>query len=374
MNCKLFKSKKYSIPKTDTQVRKLIHGENLTALDLLMPEYKGKVKCIYMDPPYNNGESYTHYNDRIQNKWILDIEERLKRMHKLLSKDGSIWISIDDNEMHYLKVAADSIFERKNFISTIIWQQRTTRENRKNFSNNHEYILVYAKNKNAFSLKANKLPATKDILKRYKNPDNDSRGLWQSISLNVQDGHAVKSQFYKIYSPSGKSFNPPKGRCWAYNKKKIKKLQSEEKIWFGFDGKGVPRLKKYLSESYLVSTPETLWMANDVGTNEEAKKHLLKLFSKKPVFDTPKPEKLLQRIFTIASNQGDLILDAYVGSGASIAVAHKMNRQYIGIDKGKQIIDYALQRQKLIFKERGLGISIKKLNKKKGLDFYNIVS
>lgn len=373
MPLSLKKINKYSVPMLDGVVRKIIHGENLEVLRVLAKDYSQKVKCIYIDPPYNNGETYTHYDDAIHEKWLHDLSERLAMLHKLLSENGSIWISIDDGEMHYLKVAADQVFGRNNFITTIVWQQRTTRENRKVFSNNHEYILVYAKSKKAFLKNINKLPASDEMISRYKNPDDDPRGVWQSVSINVQAGHAVKSQFYEIKGPSGKIHNPPSGRCWAYNEEKIKRLIEDGRVWFGKNGDGVPRLKKYLSESTLGMTPETLWSGEDVGTNKEAKKHLLKILPDKDVFDTPKPERLIKRVFEIATNPGDLILDAYLGAGASIAVAHKMNRQYIGIDKGEHIIDYTLERQKLVLRGEDEGVCPRKAKESEGFEFLKLI-
>ncbi len=326
-------------------IKKLILGENLSSLNVIYPKFKSKVKCIYIDPPYNNGELYNHYDDRKSEKWISELEARIKLMHKFLKDNGSMWISIDDNEIHYLKVALDDIFGRENFVTTIVWQQRTTRENRKTFSNNHEYILVYAKNKKLFDRSANKLKVSSDILKRYKNPDSDQRGSWQSVSINVQAGHAVKSQFYKIKSPSGKIFDPPRGRCWAYNEKKFKQLVKEKRIWFGLDGNSAPRFKKFLSESKLGTTPETIWFGADVGTNDEAKKEILNYGGSK-VFETPKPRKLIEKIFKISTNKGDLVMDAYAGSGTSVVVANEMNLQFIAIDKGKHFLKFVLKRLK----------------------------
>ncbi|SHE76386.1 adenine-specific DNA-methyltransferase [Microbulbifer donghaiensis] len=366
----LKKIKKYSSPKTDGKTRKIILGDNLDVLSALRADYKSKVKCVYIDPPYNNGEKYTHYDDSTHDLWLSDLKKRLKSLRDFLRDDGSIWISIDDGEVHYLKVAADEVFGRKNFITTVVWQQRTTRENRKHFSNNHEYILVYAKERKKFVASINKLPPTDDVLSRYKNPDNDPKGPWQSVSVNVQAGHAVKSQFYKLVSPAGVVHAPPNGRCWAYNESKMLGLIEEGRIWFGKDGAGVPRLKKYLSESRPGLTPETLWFADTVGTNKEAKKHLLKLFPGKDVFDTPKPERLIQQIFEIATNEGDLILDSYLGAGASVAVAHKMKRQYIGIDKGQHIIDYVIERQKMVMNGTGYGVLERVSDKTEGFEFF----
>jgi adenine-specific DNA-methyltransferase len=369
-NLKLIKNLSSTLSQEAT--RKIIQGENLDILDLLAKDYAEKIKCIYIDPPYNNGENYTHYDDSVHEEWIVEIKKRLRKLKPLLTSDGSIWISIDDSEVHHLKVAADEIFERNNFVTTIIWQQRTTRENRKIFSNNHEYILVYAKNKPLFSKSINKLKGNDEQIARYKNTDNDKRGPWQSVSLNVQAGHAVKSQFYELVSPNGKIHNPPKGRCWVYNKEKIIDLIQDGRIWFGLEGNGVPRLKKFLSESEIKITPDTLWLGNDVGTNKEAKKHLIKLFPDNEVFDTPKPERLLKRIFEIATNEKDLILDAYLGAGSTIAVAHKMKRQYIGIEKGDHIIDYVVARQRLVLQGKSLGILERVSDKNEGFEFYRL--
>ncbi|PHS76011.1 MAG: site-specific DNA-methyltransferase [Porticoccus sp.] len=367
---KLCKVRKYSLPITDGLTRKIIKGENLDVLESLNEEYQGEVKCIYIDPPYNNGEKYTHYDDQKHDLWLSDIESRLKKLKPFLRSDGSIWISIDDGEVHYLKVCADKVFGRKNFVTTIVWQQRTTRENRKYFSNNHEYILVYAKDKSKFVRSVNKLPPNKELLARYKNPDDDPRGPWQSVSLNVQAGHAVSSQFYGIKSPFGVVHHPPNGRCWAYNKKKTDSLIEDGRIWFGANGQGVPRFKKYLAECQPGITADTLWLADVAGTNKEAKKHLLKMFPGETVFDTPKPERLIERIFEISTNEGDLILDAYLGAGASVAVAHKMNRQYIGIDRGNHLTDFVIKRLKLIEAKKDDESSESSASSVKGFEFY----
>lgn len=354
----LKKIDKHSTSKKSSSNNLIIQGDNLEVLDFLRRNYSSKVKCIYIDPPYNNGESYTHYEDQSSHEeWLKYISLILKKLKPLLRKDGSIWISIDDSEVHYLKVEADKTFGRNNFITTIIWQQRTTRENRKLFSNNHEYILVYCNDKKSFSQARNLLPVTDEILARYKNPDNDPRGLWQSVSANVQAGHAVKSQFYEIISPSGKKHTPPNGRCWVYNKKRMEQEIKNNNIWFGMDGNAVPRIKKFLVDAKPGVTPETIWLGKDVGTTKIAKKHILKLFPNKPVFDTPKPEQLVRRILEIATNEGDLVLDAFLGSGSTASTAHKMGRQYIGIESGSHIVEYAVKRLKLVINGEDGGIS-----------------
>lgn len=336
----------------------IIRGDNCAVCDCLMEEFTGKVKCIYIDPPYNNGEAYAHYSDVFSHQqWLDNMREIISRLFRLLSKDGSLWISIDDNEVHYLKVLCDEIMGRSNFVTTIIWQQRITRENRRTFSNNHEYILVYAKDPIAFKNARNLLSVDDGVLARYKNPDNDPRGPWQSISLNVQAGHAVSSQFYSITAPGGKVFNPPSGRCWIYNEERMKKEIADNNIWFGLDRNSTPRKKKFLCDAKLGLTPETLWLSSAVGTTNDAKKQLLALFPTMTVFDTPKPESLIRRILEIASNEGDLILDAFLGSGTTAAVAHKMNRTYIGIDVSSESIDYALSRLERVIAGEKSGIS-----------------
>jgi len=275
----------------------------------------------------------------------------------LLSNDGSIWISIDDREVHYLKVAADAIFGRRNFVSTVIWQQRTTRENRKVFSNNHEYLLVYAADIREFRKKRNLLPPSREQLSRYKNPDRDPRGPWQSTSANVQNGHATSTQYYDLVAPNGRVHRPPEGRCWVYTKERMQQEIRAGNVWFGKTGNGVPRLKSFLRSVRIGLTPETLWKADEVGTSDDAKKHLLQIFPNKPVFDTPKPEALVARILSIASNPGDLVLDAFLGSGTTAAVAHKLNRHYIGIELGDHAVSYCATRLRLVVDGDRSGVS-----------------
>lgn len=331
---------------------KIIHGDSYIILDELKKEFENSIKCIYIDPPYNNQDNYEHYNDnKTHEEWLRDMKRILEKLKPLLKEEGSIWISIDDTEMHYLKVIADEIFGRKNFVTTIVWNHRTTRENRNIFSNNHEYILVYGKNINQFKKNRNLLPPTEEQISRYKNYDNDKRGPWQSVSLNVQAGHAVKSQFYTIVAPNGKKHFPPKGRCWIYNEERMKEEILKNNIWFGRDGNGVPRKKKFLDLKKIGITPETLWLATDVGTTKLAKEDLLRAFKNEKIFETPKPESLIERIFSISTNENDLILDCFLGTGTSVAVAEKMNRRYIGIEKGEQIETYVIPRLKAILAE-----------------------
>ena len=336
----------------------IIQGDNRLALELLKQRYSGKIRCAYIDPPYNNQERYNHYHD-VQNHetWLREIVASVKQIKPLLRPDGSLWVSIDDRQVHYLKVALDEVFGRENFVTTIVWEQRTTRENRKAFSNNHEYLLVYATDTRKFKDKRGLLDWDDEVLSRFKNPDNEPRGPWQSVSANVQAGHATKSQFYDIVAPNGERHKPPKGRCWVYNEARMKQEIANNNVWFGKHGDCVPRLKRFLRDARRGFTPQTLWPANEVGTNDQAKKHLLELFPRYAVFDTPKPESLIRRILCIASEPGDLVLDAYLGSGTTAAVAHKMGRQYIGIEKGDHAATHCVDRiRKVIAGEKG-GVS-----------------
>lgn len=349
------KSLSYGDPNSENM---LIQGDNLDALKALLPLYAGKVKCIYIDPPYNTKSAFEHYDDNLEHsQWLCMMYPRLELLRELLAEDGSIWVSIDDNEAHYLKVMMDEVFGRKNFIHSMVWQQRTTRENRKVFSNNHEYLLVYAKNPAQFSASRNALDLTEEVKNRYKNPDNDSRGAWQSVSANAQAGHATPEQFYTLIAPNGKKHTPPAGRCWLYTKRKMDEEIANNNIWFGRDGNGVPRVKKFLKDTSVGLTPETLWFATDAGTNDLAKKHIVQLFEDSSVFDTPKPESLLQRVLQIATNERDWVLDSCLGSGTTAAVAHKMKRRYIGIEMGEHAETHCQPRLKKVVDSEQGGIS-----------------
>lgn len=313
----------------------LIHGDNLLALKALEQKYAGQVKCIYIDPPYNTGSAFEFYDDNLEHSlWLNLIRPRLQLIKEILSLSGSVWISIDDSEVAYLRVLCDEVFGRSNFVCTIIWEKRKSRENRRAFSFKHDYILVYAKDKQLFEESRNPVPLSNDVLNRYKNPDNDARGPWQSVAVTAQAGHATASQFYDITTPSGRIISPPPGNCWRFTEQRLNDLIADNRIWFGADGNNVPRQKKFLSESDSAGlTPETIWYADDVGTNDSAKRSSNNLFSGDG-FDNPKPEELIERVIHIASNPGDLVLDSFLGSGTTAAVAHKMGRRWIGIEMG----------------------------------------
>ena len=342
----------------DNSGNAIIHGDSLPVLATLRKIYERQVRLIYIDPPYNNQEAYYHYLDSsTHDSWLQQMETHLYALEPFLSEEGSIWISIDDNELHYLKVLADRVFGKHNFLSTIIWQHRTTRENRRVFSNNNEFILAYAKNARVFKKKRNRLPVSSELLSRFKNPDNDPRGPWQSVSANVQAGHATAGQFYELVAPQGKRHVPPNGRCWVYTKAKMEKEIANNNIWFGHDGHGVPRLKHFLSQAKLGLNPHTLWSAEEVGTTDLAKKHLLRMLPNAQVFETPKPESLLCRIIHIATNPGDLVLDTFLGSGTTAASAHKMDRRYLGVESGEQVVTHCVPRLRQVVDGEQGGIS-----------------
>lgn len=342
----------------DRSANVLIQGENARALEILRPKLEGQLKCAYLDPPYNNRDRYEHYDDAVSHdRWLSSLEVRLELLKPLLRKDGSLWISVDDTGMHYLKVLADKVLGRSGFVSTIVWEHRRSRENRRVFSNNHEYLLVYARSLDEFKMARNLVDLSPEVLARYRNPDDDPRGPWQSVSATAQAGHATKAQFYELVAPSGRRHLPPKGRCWIFSEQRMNEAVERDEIWFGRDGNGVPRVKRFLGSAPKGLTPETLWTADFAGTTRDAKRHQLDLLPDVPVFETPKPESLLRRIIEIATNPGDLVLDPYLGSGTTAAVAHKLGRPWIGIEKGEQAVTHCASRlREVVLGEPG-GIS-----------------
>lgn len=310
----------------------LIHGDNLLALKALESRYKGQVKCIYIDPPYNTGSAFEHYDDNLEHsQWLQLMRPRLEILWNLLCEEGSIWISIDDDEQAYLKVLCDEVFGRSSFIASMIWQKRTSPDMRAVISDGHDYILLYVKNKENFKQKRNKLPLSAEQVATYKNPDNDPRGVWTSADYTAQGFRA--NQMYEITTPGGTKYTPPEGKCWKNVEEVFLQQVAENRIWFGPDGCSMPRRKTFLSEHEGV-IPWTWWTNKEVGHNQEAKKEIIALFGSSNIFDTPKPERLIERIIHIASNPGDLVLDSFLGSGTTAAVAHKMGRKYIGIEMG----------------------------------------
>lgn len=324
----------------------LIHGDNLLALKALEENYTGAVKCIYIDPPYNTGNAFEHYDDGLEHSiWLSLMRERLIILRNLLTEDGSIWISIDADECHYLKVLCDEIFGRPNFIDEVIWQRSYAPINlKKTLSRCHDAILVYAKNKtDKFEL--NRLPRSVDANNRYRNLDNDPRGVWKSSDLSV--GPAVQENIYPITTPTGRVCYPPEGYSWRLSQSRFQEYLNDNRIWFGPTGNNVPSIKRFLTEVKDGIVAQTLWTYQEVGHNQDAKKEI-KAFGFESVFDTPKPERLIERVLILGSNPGDLVLDSFLGSGTTAAVAQKMERRYIGVELGQHAYTHCYPRLKMV--------------------------
>lgn len=346
-------------PSTSDWQGMLVHGDNLLALKALEQDYAGKVKCVYIDPPYNTGSAFEHYDDGIEHSlWLSLIRDRLRLLHALLSEDGSIWISIDDNEGHYLKVLCDEIFARKNFVTCFVWEKDKGRRNDTDISTAHDYIYLYSKNREIWRKTRNLLPRTEAQISRYKNPDNDPRGPWLQGDNGTAKSGNEKSR-YPITLPSGRVVVPPLGNYWRFSRENFEEALNENRVYFGVNGDGMPIIKRYLSNVKDGIVPRTWLTAEEVGTNQSAKRdHLRKLLPEIEPFPTPKPEELLKYILSIATNPGDLVLDSFLGSGTTAAVAHKMGRHWIGIELGQHAYTHCLPRlRKVISGEDQGGIS-----------------
>lgn len=329
----------------------IIHGDNLKALKALLPTYAGKVKCIYIDPPYNTGNEKWAYNDNVNHpmfqewlgkivdkddltrhdKWLCMMMPRLKLLRDLLAEDGVIFVSIDDNEQHKLRLLMDEVFGEQNFITNVIWQKKySPQSDAKYFSDMHDFIVVYAKYRNEGTEKRgwvrNLLPRTKEMDARYSNPDNDSRGPWKSSGLDAKT--YMKAYDYGITTPSGRKVNPPKGTSWRVGRKKFKELVKDNRIWFGEKGNNVPSIKRFLSEVQQGLVPVTLWFREDVGDNQYAKKEIKEIFPEtKTPFPTPKPSTLIKQIVKIATNKDDIVLDSFAGSGTTAHAVLDVNKE-----------------------------------------------
>lgn len=336
----------------------LIQGDNLEALKALLPYYSGQVKCIYIDPPYNTGSAFEHYDDNLEHsQWLAMMWPRLELLRELLSEDGSIWMTIDDNEGHYLKVILDEIFGRSNFVGNIVWQKRTSPANDAiYFSKDHDNTFVYARDRSIW--RPFRLPLNASQSKNYKNPDDDPRGPWNSAAYTCAKSVEERPNlYYPIIQPNtGKEIWPKRTRVWAYGEDAHRGHMKMDMIYWGRDGTSEsPRIKKFLSEAKPV-VPRSIWMNSDVGHNQEARQEALALFSQAP-FTTPKPERLVERVLQIAATSGDLVLDSFLGSGTTAAVAQKMGLRYIGIEMGEHAVTHCQPRlQKVVDGEQG-GIS-----------------
>jgi len=326
---------------------KIIHGDNLVALKALLPEYEGRIECIYIDPPYNTGNESWVYNDNVNDpkikkwlgqvvgkesedlsrhdKWLCMMYPRLKLLHKLLADDGAIFISCDDNEQASLKLICDEVWGTGNFVNNVIWQKKFSPQNdAKYFSDNHDFVICYAKSK--LNWKRNLLSRTDSQNSRYKNLDNDPRGIWTSSDFTVKT--YSEDYDYPITTPSGKVVNPTDGRCWMTSKERFENLVSDNRIWFGKKGDGVPRLKKFLSEVQEGTVPLTIWLHEEVGHNQSAKQELKKIFlNESSPFQTPKPSTLVRRILELSTNKNSVILDSFAGSGTTAHAILNLNKQ-----------------------------------------------
>lgn len=335
----------------------LIQGDNLEALKALLPYYAGQVKCIYIDPPYNTRSAFEHYDDNLEHtKWLSMMYPRLELLRELLSEDGSIWVNIDDNEAHYLKVIMDEIYGRKNFIINAIWQKKFSPQNdAKYISDQHDHIIVFAKNKEIWRPNKIKVDTNNN---RAKNLDDDPRGAWKSVDYTCNKNSKERPNlYYAINQPNtGQEIWPKETSVWRFSKERHEQNVANNLVYWGKTGENkVPRFKKFQEED-VGQVPTSIFFHQDVGNTQDARKESLKFNDKEP-FSTPKPEKLLKRIAEIATHSGDLILDSFLGSAGTSAVAHKMGRRHIGIEMGDHAVSHCQPRlQKVVDGEQG-GIS-----------------
>lgn len=330
----------------------LIHGDNLLALKALEtdPAVCGKVKCVFIDPPYNTGSAFEHYDDGLEHSlWLSMMQDRLILLRNILSDDGSIWITVDDNEAHYLKVLCDEVFGRGNFVRHITWQKKySVSNNFKGIASIIDHVLVYRKTE---IFQNNLLPRSGDAAARYSNPDDDPRGPWKAVDyLNQASIKQRKNLVYPIENPITGEMVYNKVKAWKYERETHLKHVEEKRLWWGLKGENtVPALKLFLSEVRDGMTPHNWWPHTEVGHTDESKKEMIALFGRDNVFDTPKPERLLQRIVNLATNPGDLVLDSFAGSGTTGAVAHKMGRRWIMVELGEHAKSHIVPRmQKVI--------------------------
>lgn len=346
---------------------RLIFGDNLLALKALEQEFAGKVKCVFIDPPYNTGSAFAHYDDGLEHSiWLGLMRDRLEIIKRLLADDGSLWITIDDNEAHYLKVLCDEIFGRVNFIANVIWQKVYAPKNAaRYFSVDHDHLLVISKNSEAWI--PNPMPRTEKQNSNYKNVDGDPRGLWRSDNLlasltgGQRGAQYAKTGFskdiYEVKGPTGKVFSPRAGTSWRVSKEKFLELDADNRIWWGKDGENGPALKRFLNETKDGRVPQTFWPFDEVGHTQDAKKEVT-AFNLVDIFSTPKPEFLLKRVIEIATNPQDLVLDSFAGSGTTGAVAHKMGRRWIMCELGEHCHTHIIPRlQKVIDGEDKGGVT-----------------
>jgi adenine-specific DNA-methyltransferase len=335
---------RHRVTNTDIFDNRLIFGDNLLALKALEAEFAGTVKCVFIDPPYNTGSAFQHYDDGLEHSiWLSLMRDRLQIIRRLLSHDGSLWITIDDNEVHYLKVLCDEIFGRPNFVSNVIWEKADSpRNSARQFSADHDHILVFSRNP-AWIPK--RLARTDEANAIYSNPDNDERGPW--LPGDPYANKPYSRGQYEFVGPTGRRFTPPPGRFWRVSEERLRELDKDRRVWWGPNESARPSIKRYLSEvGDLV--PRTLWSKESVGSNRTSKNEMRALFPGDSSFGTPKPEKLIERILNIATEPGDLILDSFAGSGTTGAVAHKLRRRWIMVELGEHCHTLVIPRLKKV--------------------------
>lgn len=305
--------------------------EALTRVPELAKQYVGKVKLVYIDPPFNTKQTFTSYEDNLEHSiWLTMMRDRLVSLRKLLCAEGTIWVHLDDAEVHRMRCLLDEVFGSRCFVTTVAWEKAQGARNDTDISSAQDLILVYKKNPDAdFKQIRNLLPRSVAQISRYQNPDNDPRGPWRQGDNGTAKSGSDEYRF-PITLPSGRTVVPPAGSYWRFSKSSFEKAREEGRIWFGSAGDSMPVIKRYLSEVQQGVVPRTWWPATEVGSNQEAKRdHLRKLFPGIEPFSTPKPERLLERIIHIGSNPGDIVLDCFAGSGTTAAVAQKMGRRWV---------------------------------------------
>lgn len=330
--------------KDDLFDNRLIFGDNLLALKALEAEFAGKIKCIYIDPPYNTGSAFEHYEDGIEHSiWLSMMRERVEILRRLLMPEGTLWVSIDDNEGHYLKVLLDEIFGRDAFVSSIVWENFYGRSNAAAISPSHNYILLYSKIGLDWKRVRKLLPRDEKSSSKYQNPDEDPRGPWR-LGPIFAAGERHDGLMYEIRTPSGRPVRPPKGSHWRMTEPNFWALVKDGRISFGDRGDNVPAIKLYLNEVQSGLVPRTWWPHSEVGHSQEAKRESQALFPATIPFDTPKPERLLERIVQLSTDPGDWVLDSFAGSGTTGAVAHKMGRRWIMVELGEHCHTHIIPR------------------------------
>ena len=322
------------VDKADPYADNLVFtGDSLDVLRVLceVPEYRqhyrGKVKLIYIDPPFNTGQTFAHYDDWMEHStWLSFMRDRLLLMKQLLASDGSIWVHLDDAEVHRMRCLLDEVFGTQAFIATIIWQKRYSRENRPAVSVSHDYLLCYSLSPARWKGIRNLLPIDDKTRSQYRNPNNDPRGPWRTVAMNAM-GYRP-NQMYDIVAPSGNVKRPPAGSCWKYVPETYQRLLDEGRIYFGRDGDSQPSVIRYLDEVPGL-VPTTWWPHEEVSNTDAAKRETQRMSGSSGAFDTPKPERLIQRVIHIASNPKDIVVDLFGGSGTTAAVAQKMGRRWL---------------------------------------------